>query len=61
MKKDKLKKAYIIHNTDNNILLCKVLNEYNSSQEADQDLIKLLTNKKTEEELLKEYSKKESF
>jgi hypothetical protein len=55
------KKGYIIHKTTNKILLCKVLNEYNSEQDADKDLVKLLTNNTSEENLLKEYTNKESF
>jgi hypoxanthine-guanine phosphoribosyltransferase len=53
----KNKKVYIIHDvTDNKYMLCKVLNEYNSKEAANQELIKLLTKKKTEKEMLKEYS-----
>lgn len=55
------KKGYIIHKTVNRVLLCKILNEYNSEESADQDLTKLLTNNTTEDKLLKEYTKKESF
>ena len=54
----KLKKAYIIHKTENKMLLCKVLNEYNSEQEAEQELINLLTHKKKEKKLLQDYTKK---
>jgi hypothetical protein len=35
-----------------------VLNEYNSHDEAHSDLMKILTNKKTEEQILKDYTKK---
>jgi hypothetical protein len=57
-----LKKGYIIHKiTDNNYALCKILNEYNSKEETEQDLLKLLTHKKDEEGLLKDYSKKQTY
>jgi hypothetical protein len=39
----------------------KVLNEYNSQTEADQALLELLTGKKKEKELLKEYEQKETW
>lgn len=55
------KKGYIIHKTATRFLLCKILNEYNNEAEADQDLTNLLTDKKSEKDLLKEYSKKESW
>ena len=54
--------AYLIHKiSDTNIKLCKVLNEYNSMEEADKALIDLLTNRKTEKEILKDYGKKDIF
>jgi ABC-type metal ion transport system substrate-binding protein len=57
-----LKKTYILHKvTDTKYTICRVLNEYNSKQDADAELVKLLTHKKTEEELLKEYTKKETY
>lgn len=42
-------------------ILCKILNEYDSEKEADNDLIKVTTKKISEEELLKEYSEKKTF
>lgn len=57
-----LKKGYTVHKvTESNYQLCRILQEYNSKEEADKDLIKLLTHKKTEKDILKEYSKKESY
>lgn len=53
------RKVYIINKTDaGKYKLCKVLNEYNNITDANKALIELLTNKITEKELLKEYSKK---
>lgn len=52
-------KAYLIHKTDAGIYkICRVLNEYNSEEEATKDLVGLLTDEKTERQLLKEFSKK---
>ena len=53
------RKVYIINKTDaEKYKLCKVLNEYNSLEDANKNLSMLLTDKKSEKELLKEYSKK---
>lgn len=53
------RQVYIINKTDaGNYKLCKVLNEYNDITVANKALTELLTDKKTEKELLKEYSKK---
>lgn len=53
------RKVYLINKTDaGNYKLCKVLNEYDNITDANKALIELLTNKITEKELLKEYSKK---
>jgi len=38
-----------------------VLNEYKNENEADEDLIKLLTHKISEKDLLKEFTKKADF
>lgn len=55
----KTKTAYIIHKTSAGVYkLCRVLNEYDSVNEVNIDLCELLTSKKTEKQLLKEYSKK---
>jgi len=54
-----LKKCYIIHSTTTSkYMICRVLNEYDNEEEADEDMIKLLTHKITEKDLLKEFSKK---
>jgi hypothetical protein len=51
--------VYLINKTDaGKYKLCKVLNEYNNIEDANKNLSELLTDKKTEKELLKEYSKK---
>lgn len=52
------KKGYIIHKTCNRVLLCKVLNEYSSDEEATKALTELLVNKTTEKKLLKDYVNK---
>ena len=59
--KNNYKKGYIIHETSTKVLLCKILNEYDKEPEASEDLVKLLTNNTTEDKLLKEYTKKESW
>jgi len=53
------KKGYLIHKTtENNYSVCRILNEYNSLEDAKNDLIKLLSKRKTEKDLLKKYSNK---
>jgi hypothetical protein len=42
-------------------LICRILNEYNSEEEAQHDLIKLLGHKITEDDLLNEFDKKQSW
>ena len=39
-------------------ILVKILNEYDNEKEAELNMIKLVTKKITEKELLKEYEKK---
>lgn len=53
-----LKRGYIIHKTETTVLVCKILNEYNTEEEAREDLIELLTHNKNEVDLLKEFSTK---
>ena len=49
------KQGYIIHKvTDNNYCLCKILKEYVTLEEAQNDLVKLLSNNVTEKDLLKD-------
>ncbi|HOJ09536.1 MAG TPA: hypothetical protein PK733_02975 [Clostridiales bacterium] len=54
------RKVYLVHKMgEENYKLCKVLNEYSSVDEAHDDLTKLLTDQKTEGQLLREFGKKE--
>ena len=55
------KKGYIIHVSKNRYFLVKILNEYNSESEANNDLIKLLSGQTSDRKLLKDYNKKQSF
>lgn len=56
--KDKHRHAYIINKvTDNKYQLYRVMNDYDSNIEVNDDLIKLLTNKITEKELLAMFDK----
>lgn len=58
--KDKNRHAYIINKvTDNKYQLCRVMNDYDSNIEVNDDLIKLLTNKITEKELLAMFDRKQ--
>jgi hypothetical protein len=52
------KTGYLIHRTQNKYVLCKVLNEYESEQDAENGLIDLLVHDKTEKQILKEFEKK---
>ena len=52
--------VYLIHSMgEGNFKLCKVLNEYDNIDLANDDLVKLLTDELTEHELLKKFSRKE--
>ena len=52
-------KRYYIDTLENGkINLVKILNSYNSKEDAKKDLIKLSTNKIKEKDLLKKYSSK---
>jgi hypothetical protein len=58
--KDKHRQAYIINKvTDNKYQLCRVINDYDSNVEVNEDLTKLLTNKITEKDLLDMFDKKQ--
>ena len=55
------KQGYIIHKvTDNNYCLCKILKEYSSMEDTKKDLIELLSNNKTERQLIKENKRSEN-
>lgn len=56
----KHREVYIINKvTENKYQLCKVLNEYDTNAAATDDLKKILMKKISENDLLKEYDKKE--
>ncbi|NLC43731.1 MAG: hypothetical protein GX783_05555 [Clostridiales bacterium] len=60
-KRKEYKKGYFIHETVNGFKLCRILNEYDKEQDAMDDLLKLLSHKVTQEDLLEVYSKKQSW
>lgn len=54
-----LKKGYLIHETSTGVYsICRILNEYDTMNEAREDISKLLVNNIKEKDLLKKYSKK---
>ena len=53
-----IKRYYIDTLENGKINLVKILNSYNSKEDAKKDLIKLSTNKIKEKDLLKKYSSK---
>jgi len=56
----KYRKVYIINEVnEHKFQICKVLNEYDTLEGADNDLLKLLTNRGSENELLEKFNKKE--
>ena len=60
-KKKHNKRGYLIHNTETKHILCRVINEYNSEPEADTALVNLLSHNTTEEKLMDEFDKKQSW
>jgi len=42
-------------------LICKILNEYSNEEEAEEDLLRLLAHEITEDDLLSEFDKKQSW
>ena len=57
----KYRKGYKIINNCGDYELCRILNEYDNEKDASKDLMKLLGDKCTENEILKDYSKKSIF
>lgn len=55
------KKDYFTHTMGQKHLLCKILNEYENEEEAENDLINLVVYKKTERELLQDFQMKKSW
>ena len=53
-----IKRYYIDTLENGKINLVKIINSYNSKEDAKKDLIKLSTNKIKEKDLLKKYSSK---
>jgi hypothetical protein len=51
-----VKKGYLIHNNNGlTYRVCKILNEYDTEEEANEDLLNLLSGETTEKELIKEF------
>jgi len=55
------KKGYFVHSEGSKNVLCKILNEYDTREEATKDLVNLVTNKITEKDLYKEFLKRQSW
>lgn len=56
---NKLRKKYYVDRLDNGqYTLVKILNQYDSEEEAEKDLLQLATHKTTEKNLLKEFTNK---
>jgi len=60
-KKKHKKTGYLVHQSATKYALCKILNEYTDKDQAKEDLIKLLTKKITEEDLLDRFDTKKSW
>jgi hypothetical protein len=60
-KKKYYKKGYFAHQVGAKNLLCKILNEYDTLDEAQEDLVALITAEITEKDLLKDFLTKKSW
>lgn len=50
-----------MHTSNGKIMLCKILNEYDTQDEAREDLVSLVTHKITEEDLYEKFLKRQSW
>ena len=51
--------SYTVNEMKNGkFILCKILNEYDNKKDADMDMVKVVTRKLNEKDLLKEYEEK---
>lgn len=55
------KRGYFVHTSGGKNMICKILNEYDTKEEATQDLVDLVANKITEKDLYKEFLKRQSW
>ena len=55
------KKGYFTYINGSKNLLCKILNEYETEEEAKDELVNLITNEITEKDLYKDFLKKKSW
>ena len=60
-KSKSFKRGYFVHSDNGKNMLCKILNEYDTREEATKDLVNLVTNKITEKDLYKEFLKRQSW
>ncbi|NLO75879.1 MAG: hypothetical protein GX092_03255 [Clostridia bacterium] len=60
-KKKPYKKGYFVHQAGAKNLLCKILNEYETIEEAKEDLLALIMNETTEKKLEKDFLTKKSW
>lgn len=55
------KRGYFVHTDNGKNVLCKILNEYDTREEATKDLVNLVANKTTEKDLYKKFLKRQSW